>query len=148
MRFSPSLIFAVLVWVISAGAQPTPQQKTWLSYEPAVVELEGKLTIVTYSGSLNFGKDPKTDRKEEVAILELSQPINVRGNPKSDRDEETVEGVKKVQLVIDPHIPYRRLIGQNVAVKGCLFHAQMKHHFADVLLVVKQIRKSKGDKGQ
>jgi hypothetical protein len=72
-------------------AQDTPKQgmlnnekglkivKTdWVEYEPAVVELEGRLINTMFFGPPNFGEDPETDSKEMTRILSLDKPINVR----------------------------------------------------------------------
>jgi len=53
------------------------EKKVWLEYEPAVVELEGKLRVKTFYGPPNFGENPKTDLKERCWILSLDKPINV-----------------------------------------------------------------------
>jgi len=115
------------------------QNKEWLSYEPAVVELKGKLTTKMYYGPPNYGEEPKTDSKEELPILVLSKPANVRGNPDSDAgpDRLSVKHARKMELVL--RMPHKDLLGKNVIVKGTLFHAFTGHHHTDVLMNVESI---------
>jgi len=117
----------------------TTQEKDWLSYEPAVVELKGKLMTKMYYGPTNFGEHPKTDSKETPPILVLSKPVNVRRNPDSDIEYNriSVEHVRKIELVLT--IPQKNMMGKNVIVSGTLFHAFTGHHHTDVLMRVQSI---------
>jgi hypothetical protein len=119
--------------------EPT-QDQGWLSYEPAVVELRGKLITKMYYGPPNFGEHPKTDSKETPPILALSHPINVRGNPDSDieYDRISVKHIQRVELVLT--LPHKNMMGKNVIVSGTLFHAFTGHHHTDVLMEVQSIR--------
>ena len=113
-------------------------QTEWWEYEPAVVELEGRLTIKTFFGPPNFGEDPKTDSKEETRILVLDEPINVRAKIETDPiSGPSVENVRELQVVFDG--PLRELVGKKIIVKGMLFHAFTGHHFTDVLIKVESI---------
>jgi hypothetical protein len=125
----------------SENSPRTPNKKE-LSYEPAVVELEGKLTIKTYWGPPNFGGNPKTDSKLKEWILKLNEPIDVIGDkdPTNDETSTSVYGVTKVQLVLLG--PHRNLVGKRVLVKGMLFHGTTGHHFTDVLMLVQSISPS------
>jgi hypothetical protein len=113
----------------------TPSKKE-LSYEPAVVELEGTLTIKTYYGPPNYGEHPKTDSKEAQWILRLNEPVDVIGD---DRYPETmsVHGIRYIQLVLLGR--QSELIGRKVLAKGTLFHALTAHHHTDVLMDVQSI---------
>ncbi len=114
------------------------EKKEWLEYEPAVVELKGKLGIETFFGPPNFGENPETDSKERSWILSLNKPINVRAKTETDPIlGPSVEDVRKLQLVMPK--PYRELIGKKVIVKGTLFHGHTGHHHTDVLLDVQSI---------
>ena len=121
------------------------QDNGWLSYEPAVVELRGKLTTKWFYGPPNFGENPKTDAKEEFFILILSKAINVRGNTdiESDFNRISVEHVREMELVLS--VPHKNLIGKNVIVKGTLFHAFTGHHHTDVLMSVQSISLAESD---
>lgn len=124
--------------VIQPDAQ-TIQDKEWLSYEPVVVELRGKLITKWYYGPPNYGEDPKTDSRELLPVLLLSKPVNVRGNsdPAGPEEQVSVEHVRKMELVLT--IPHKNMIGKNVIVKGTLFHGFTGHHHTDVLMDVQSI---------
>lgn len=121
----------------SVSTTPTPETPVWLDYEPAVVELEGRLIIKTYYGPPNFGEDPETDSKETGTYLELKDPVNVRGKADDIIDGRSVENVKVVQLVRSE--PHQKMIGKTVRVKGTLFGAHTGHHHTDVLMSVQEI---------
>lgn len=134
------------------GKQKEPDnQKTlenvsteWLDYWPAVVELEGKLSIKTFFGPPNFGENPETDSKEKSWLLSLDKPINVRAKTETDPTlGPSVDNVRELQLVL--HEPRRDLIGKKVVVKGTLFHAHTGHHHTDVLLDVESISLATSD---
>jgi hypothetical protein len=120
--------------------------KDWLSYEPAVVELRGKLITRMYYGPPNYGENPKTDSKEVLPFLVLSKPVNVRGYPDPNAgppEQVTVENVRRMELVLT--LPHKNMIGKNVIVTGTLFHAFTGHHHTDVLMTVQTIRLAKSD---
>lgn len=123
---------------------PDNQEKVWVDYEPAVVELEGNLSIRTFFGPPNFGENPETDSKERTWIVSLSKSINVRGRADSDLGlNAAVEDVLELQLVLRE--PRKELIGKKVIVKGTLFHAHTGHHHTDVLMDVQSIRLAPSD---
>ena len=128
------ILLPILVLVTPA------QEKEWLSYEPTVVKLKGKLTIRVYYGPPNYGENPDTDTKEALPVLILSKPVNVRGNPdpKAGFNRKSVEGVREIELVLT--MPHKEFIGKRVLVKGTLFHAFTGHHHTDVLMDVRSIR--------
>jgi hypothetical protein len=120
---------------------PDKEEKVWLDYWPAVVELEGNLRIKTLFGPPNFGENPETDSKERSWIMSLSRPISVRGKADSDLGlDSVVEDVRELQLVLRK--PRKDLIGKKVIVKGTLFHAHTGHHHTEVLMDVQSIRRS------
>lgn len=112
---------------------------SWLNYEPAVVELKGRLITKTYFGPPNYGENPKTDSKETLPLLQLSEPVNVRGRQGKDAgyEEAPVENVKEMQLVLT--LEHKSLIGKMVVIKGTLFHGFTGHHHTDVLMNVQSI---------
>lgn len=130
----------------TASAEPLPSQTPlpdrWLTYEPTVVELKGRLVTRTYFGPPNYGEEPKTDSKETLPFLELTEPANVRGKQGKDAgyEEATVENIKEMGLVLE--IEHETLIGKLVMVKGTLFHAFTGHHHTDVLMNVQSIKRS------
>jgi hypothetical protein len=132
------ITFFVLPLLLCGFSEAT-QEKGWVSYQPAVVELKGTLTLRRYYGPPNYGENPKTDTKEAMFILILSQPVNVRGNPdpKAGFDRQSVKNIRRIQLVIT--MPYKEFIGKKVLVKGTLFHAFTGHHHTKVLMEVQSI---------
>jgi hypothetical protein len=122
--------------VAAEGNMPRAPSKKELSYEPAVVELEGILTIKKYFGPPYYGEHPKTDKKEGQWILRLNEPVDVIGD---DRYPETMSvlGVRDIQLVLSGR--HSELIGKEVLAKGTLFHRLTAHHHTDVLLEVQSI---------
>lgn len=134
------LTLVLLLLIATRGLAETTQKKEWLSYEPAVVELKGRLSVKTFYGPPNYGENPDTDSKEALPILILSKPVSVRGNPdpNSAFDTQSVEGVRKIELVLTK--PFKQFIGKTVIVKGTLFHAFTGHHHTDVLMQVRSIR--------
>lgn len=142
MRISRRIIITFFVLILLlCGLAGTAQEKDWVSYQPAVVELKGTLRTRLYYGPPNYGENPKTDTKEALPILILSKPVNVRGNPdpKAGFDRESAKDIRKIQLVLT--LPHKELIGKTVLVKGTLFHAFTGHHHTDVLMDVSDIKK-------
>ena len=146
MRFLQLWIARFLVVVSWLGVNTNRQDIKWLSYEPTVVELEGKLTVEMKYGPPNYGENPKTDERVRVPLLLLSQAVNVRGDPKSDLNAESVKGVTRIQLVFKGGTTYRQFTGKKVVVKGTLFRGHTGHHYTDVLMTVLEIRKNQREK--
>jgi hypothetical protein len=144
----------VLVLIICLGgfavgnAQTKPKQTyRWLDYEPSVVSLKGKLVVKRYYGPPNFGENPKTDEKEDMPVLLLSEPVNVRGKNESGPaaiDDESVKNVREMALVL--RMPHKNLIGRTVIIKGTLFHAFTGHHHTAVLMDVQSINAARSQK--
>lgn len=122
------------------GTAVRNQRIQWVDYEPAVVELKGRLIVRTYFGPPNFGENPRTDSKERTRILVLDRPINVRGRPDSDAriNDTSVRNVREVQLVFPKNAG--SLIGKRVVVTGTLFHWFTGHHHKEVLVQVTSLR--------
>jgi hypothetical protein len=125
------------------SAQPDPSVtagEDWLSYEPVVVELRGKLIRKLYYGPPNYGENPRTDSRELLPFLQLSKPVNVRGSsyPAGPEEQSSVANVWLMELVMT--IPHESMIGKNVIVTGTLFHGFTGHHHTDVLMDVRSLR--------
>jgi hypothetical protein len=136
---------AVLMLILAHGVETSAQDKQWLSYEPTIVELEGKLTIEWKSGPPNFGENPKTDSKVRVPILILTKAANVHGNPEAFPFNVEVKGIRRIQLaVFNLKGPYKQFIGKKVVVKGTLFHAHTGGHYTDVVMDVGSINQFPG----
>ncbi|MCU1266970.1 MAG: hypothetical protein JWM21_3288 [Acidobacteria bacterium] len=135
------ILFALL---LSQGFETVSQTDRWLSYEPATVELKGRLTVRRKYGPPNYGEQPKTDAKVTVPVLVLAKPVSVRGTPGDAQNAMSVKGTRQIQLTFsDLETPYKQFIGKNIVVKGTLFHAFSGHHYTDVVMAVGSIE---GDK--
>lgn len=132
---------ALLVLILACGFETSAQDKQWLSYEPAIVELEGRLAIEWKYGPPNFGENPKTDAKVRVPVLVLTKPVNVRGNPADFPFNVEVKGIRRIQLIVfNLKGPYKQFIGKKVVVNGTLFHAHTGGHYTDVVMDVSSIK--------
>jgi uncharacterized protein DUF4431 len=133
----------IIILVVLAATnclQVRAQEKQWLSYEPATVELQGRLIVQWKYGPPNFGEQPKTDQRVKVPILVLTRSINVRGTPGDAHNANSVEGARRVQLTFSNlATDYKQLVGKNVVVKGTLFHAFSGQHYTDVVMDVRSI---------
>lgn len=149
MKFCKLTIITLFVLILVRGFETDAQDKHWLSYEPAVVELEGKLIVEWKYGPPNYGEQPKTDATERVPVLVLVKPVSVRGNPQDALNKESVEGVRRIQLnLFNLETPYKQFIGKRVLVKGTLFHAMTGHHYTKVVMNVRSIEEKKKKSGR
>ena len=140
MRLYKPAMLALFLLILVPGSGSEAQDRRWLRFGPATVELEGRLKIVWRYGPPNYGENPKTDAKERTVVVVLSKPVNVRGNPKDDINTESVEGVRRVQLdLFNLKTSYQRFLGRRVVVNGTLFHAITGHHYTKVLMEVHSI---------
>src|SRR5215510_4345751 len=126
-----TLTAASFMVILIGGLATTAQRNSrWLSYEPATVLLEGRLTVQREYGPPNYGENPKTDEKVKVPVLVLSVPINVRGTPGDVQNATSVRGVHRIQLVFtNGETSYKEFVGKLVLVNGTLFHAETGHHY-------------------
>ena len=132
-------IYLVLLAVVTAFAR-SPSWAGCLEYEPAEVELHGKLTRAIFPGLPNFEDVKKGDNPDVAWVLQLPNPICVNAK-QNDSLNEAAKDIKTVQLVIlgEGMKRYKALIGKKVVVKGGLFHGHTGHHHTEVLLTVKDI---------
>jgi hypothetical protein len=142
--YRPATI-ALFVLILIAASRAAAQDKHGLSYEPAVVSLEGKLIVESKYGPPNYGENPKTDAKVRVLMLVLSRPVSVRGNPQDALNTEQVEGIKRIQLnLFNLKTPYEQFIGKRIFVNGTLFRAHTGHHYTKVIMDVQSLKPSNG----
>jgi hypothetical protein len=137
------LVLALILLGMPNTARSGNAPGRWLSFEPAVVELEGVVKIEFKYGPPNFGENPKTDQKMHIPILELTEPINVRGDPASELNSETKEAVKEVQLKFLRRQDYqqaRRCKGRHVTVSGTLTSALLGTDFREVIMNVAEVK--------
>ena len=130
--------------ILVAASTAAAQDHNRLSYEPAVVELKGKLIVERKYGPPNFGENPRTDAKVRVPVLLLIKPVRVRGNPQDALNADSVKGLRRIQLnLFNLKTPYRQLIGKRVFVNGTLFHAHTGHHYTKVVMDVHSLQLTK-----
>ncbi len=129
-------LFISLVLLVGVVFSPNNNsQYDCLSYEPATVTLNGKITRKTFAGPPNYESIKKGDAPETYWILQLAKPVCVNG-------EEPEKNVSDIQLVLSEkqYAQYEGLLGKRVFVTGTLFHAETGHHHTDVLLKVRGIK--------
>ena len=144
MSISKLLAVGLVMFASFFANTASPDGDTWLSYEPSIIELKGRLTTVVKFGPPNYGENPETDKKLEVPILQLSEPINVRGDAHSPVNTRSFENVTEVQLIfLRAADDYRRFVSKIVIVSGSLSQAVSGHHFTGVVMTVKAIREGK-----
>jgi uncharacterized protein DUF4431 len=109
-----------------------------LSYEPAVVKLEGTLSRKTFPGPPNYESVVKGDRPETYWLLNLERAACVDPDPKNADLNGPQKDVRIVRLVIDTkvHQTYAGLTGKHVVATGTLFGGTTGHHHTPVLLTV------------
>ena len=111
-------------------------EEAWVDYEPAVIELSGRVVPRNYFGPPNFGESPEIDEKRTAVILVLTHPINVRGNPVDPVNQETERDVREIQLAFQRENDPRLAVGRDVVVRGRLSHSFSAYHVTKVLLSV------------
>jgi uncharacterized protein DUF4431 len=113
-----------------------------LSFEPALVELEGVPVLRDYPGPPNYESVARGDALERQWILQLTEPRCVNRDPKSGIDDQAVVGVQEVQLVLaaGESKRLRASAGKQIRVSGTLFAAHTGHHRTAVLLKVENIQ--------
>lgn len=132
-----TVLFALF---LLGGLEVTAQQKNrWLPYEPATVELQGRLTVQSKYGPPNYGENPRTDAKVKVPVLVLLTPVSIRGTPGDANNAKSVSGVRRIQLILLNKTPYKEFTNKIVVVKGTLFHAHSGHHYTRVVMDVSSI---------
>lgn len=110
------------------------------SYEPAVIELQGRLTIVVRYGPPNFGENPESDEKLRVPVVTLVDAKRFCADPARPADTDAVE-VTQIQLNFAKYgdVP-ADLLGRDVLVTGTAMRAVSGYHFTPVVLAVGSIR--------
>jgi hypothetical protein len=112
-----------------------------LSYEPAQVQLSGKVSRKEAYGPPGYGEDPAHDKRESYLVLALTAPICVNADPKSPVNNESETDVREVQLVYPSgHSLQRAWLNRNISVSGTLFHQLTGHHRTKVLITVSETR--------
>ena len=137
MKHTLTIVIATLLLAV---APPAAAQQRWLSYEPEVMELDGRLVIESKFGPPNFGEQPKTDEKVRVPVLVLSNRANMLADSGDDPNAKSVYDVRQIQLAFpSSDTAHNALIGKQVVVTGTLFHAHTGHHYTEVVMNVQSI---------
>lgn len=118
-----------------------------VTYEPAVVELTGKLDLQTFPGPPNYESIRNGDEIERHFYLRLDAPVDVlpKGEHPTIDNPEPERNVRIMQLVVgyNENELFKRLrkIGEGgrVRVLGTLFHRFTGHHHSRILLTVQKL---------
>ena len=129
----------VLSLALLLTASVTAAAQECLSYEPAEVELTGRITRVTFPGPPNYESVRRGDQPEVSWVLVLARPVCVTGN--TDDINVAERRVTDLQLILTPeeYKQFRRFVGRRARVRGTLTHAHTGHHHTPVLLDVSSI---------
>jgi hypothetical protein len=127
------VLLALAAATLSAqtGAQPC------VDYQPAVVNLAGRIERRAYPGPPNFTRIEGGDAWDVEWILILSSPQCVNGLPGDQLNSESESNVKEVQLVITDARDWKRyapLVGKDGQLTGTRFHGHTAHHRTQVLI--------------
>jgi hypothetical protein len=128
-RRSNSAAVVALLAMLATRLAPADARRI-AQYEPAVVELEGRLISEERFGPPNFGETPEIDARIRVVVLRLNDVIDVVGNPSDALNATTERDVVEVQLVFAdaPIYDDAAFYGKPVSVRGRLFHSFTGHH--------------------
>lgn len=132
---------SILCFILLLAASASALAQDCLSYEPAEVELAGRIVRRTFPGPPNYESIRKGDKPETYWILHLHSPICTTASA----DNEAASNVTDLQLILPPdaYARFRRFVGlkAEVTVTGKLSHATTGHHHTPVLMEVERIGK-------
>ena len=124
---------ALLVVRQSLSAEP-------LHYEPAVVELSGRIVIEHHYGPPNYGETPRIDTKVNSPVLHLDAPIAVVGSEQDDGlNSSPFSGVTRVELLEAAPMSLKEFYGKHVTLRGTLFEPVTMHYHTQVVLTLKEV---------
>jgi hypothetical protein len=134
-------IFTVLAALLLLAINSRAQQQDWLSYNPSVSRIQGKLIKVQKYGKPTYGENPDKDEKIEVAIMILQSPIRVKANTTSSVNNESLTNVSFVQAIFPPEMEktYAKHFDQEITLAGNLRRGRKGDHFTDVVMEVKAV---------
>lgn len=136
-RMTSTICFLLLLFLpqLSIG------QSHCLEYEPAKVELAGRLVKKTYPGPPGYESIARGDRAETSWFLTLAHPICVATGKNEPELTPAQKDIRIVQLVVQNKTYQKRksLLGKPVIVSGTLFAGHAGHHHTAVLLTVSTI---------
>ena len=129
---------SILIFILLLTVQPVYAEDAY-KFDPAVVELTGKLEKKLFYGPPGYGENLEKDSKEHAVILMLSKPISVMAE-KGDQFNETRKNVKEIQLINLKEIPLSKYLQKKVKVTGKLSSAITGHHHTKVLIEIEDIQ--------
>lgn len=129
----------IALWAAVCAGNPARQPPGCLRYEPASVELRGRLDRVMRYGPPGYGETPDADQRLEVPILTLARPIDVCADPNSATNNEDVHAVTEVQLIPGRQVDTGAYVGKDVVAAGTLFRAHAGRHFTPVVMNVRSL---------
>ncbi len=110
-----------------------------LKYEPAIVTLQGTLTLDAFPGPPEYASIADGDEVQQYWILNLDNPVKVVIDP-GEELFVTHDNVRKIQLVCPQGC--RKLLhpraGQKVSLVGTLYSAHTAQHHTSVLMTVQK----------
>ena len=128
-----ALLFLAVIFLDQSYAIET------LRYEPAIVTLQGKLTLDAFPGPPEYSSIADGDEIQRYWILNLDRPLKVVVDP-GEELFVTHDNVHKIQLVCMQGC--RKLLhpkeGQKVNLVGTLYSAHTAQHHTDVLMTVQK----------
>ena len=113
-----------------------------LDYEPAMVTIQGSVSLKPAFGPPGFGEDPKHDAREDYLALILDSSVCVAAGPKPHNDDVAEDNIRTMQLVFSSGEAFqhaKQWSGKQISVTGSLYHEFTGHHHTTVLLKVNEI---------
>jgi Domain of unknown function (DUF4431) len=113
-----------------------------LDYEPAMITIQGTVSLKSAYGPPGFGEDPKHDAREDYLALTLDAPVCMKASSEPHTDDVSETQIKATQLVFRNGEAFKQTkqwIGKRMSVIGSLFHGITGHHHTTVLLKMKEI---------
>jgi hypothetical protein len=113
-----------------------------LDYEPAIVTIQGSVSLKPAYGPPGFGEDPKRDAREDYLALTLDAPVCMKASSEPHTDDVAEIEIKAMQLVFRNGEAFKQTkqwIGKRISVTGSLSHGFTGHHHTTVLLKAKEI---------
>lgn len=108
-----------------------------LPLSPVHLTLRGRVRREVHLGPPGYGENPKTDDRDTIYVLALSDSVRVCGDVEVSRDIKPI-AVTTVQLLSPPHAIVST-VGMDVSVCGRLGRAVLGWHFLPVHIRVDSI---------
>ncbi len=112
-----------------------------LKYEPAIVTLQGVLSLQDFAGPPNYESVARGDELERYWILTLPKSIQMLGSS-DDSLLYPQDRVKEIQLVCSEGCgkDFSFVVGAKVTLVGTLYAAFSGHHHKGVLMKVQKVK--------